>query len=231
MPVNDHNTRPGEMLARVLAATRSLRRRARSGGSMFRVSNSTFVSVTIAVLLRPNAQRANLTNRVEYHGLSFRFEIVKVWELPAEQFLQGGVSLMPLAVLGRPAGGLTRSQALPAQIQTLIDRAQEEAEDELGELLTATVILASIHHEPAAAREVIRHVLNMRELPGYKFILNEGAIYHGHDLILKLGRQQLGDPTEKQVAKLKSIEDLERLDRMVFKVHATKSWDALLRVK
>jgi hypothetical protein len=71
----------------------------------------------------------------------------------------------------------------------------------------------------------------MKELPGYQFILREGAIDHGHDLILKLGRKQIGDPTEKQVAKLKSIEDLERLDRMVMKVYSAKSWDALLRVK
>src|SRR4051794_34758775 len=77
---------------------------------------------SIVVLLRPNTLRANLTDRVEYEELRFRFEIVRVWETPAEEWLAGGVGLMPLAVLGKPPAGRTRTQALPDPVHRMADR-------------------------------------------------------------------------------------------------------------
>jgi hypothetical protein len=46
-----------------------------------------------------------------------------------------------------------------------------------------------------------------------------------------LGRKQIGEPSEKQIAKLKGIESLERLDRIAERVLTAKSWDALLRTQ
>jgi hypothetical protein len=183
-----------------------------------------------AVLLRSNAQRSSLSDRVDYEELSFKFDIVRVWEIPAENLLRAGVGLLPLAVLGKPPAGKTREQALPEQVGRIADRVGHEAKDEVGKLMTATYILASMHVEPAVAREVINHVLNMKELPGYQLILEEGAVEHMRDFILKIGRTQIGEPTEKQVNKLKAIEDLDRLDRIGAKVSTAKSWDSLLRV-
>ena len=183
-----------------------------------------------AVLLRSNAQRASLSDRLDYERLSFRFDVVRMWEVPADDLLRAGVGLLPLAVIGKPPGGTTREQALPDQVEQIVDRVGREAKPEIGKPMTATYILASMHVEPTVAREVINHVLNMKELPGYKLILEEGAIDHMHELILKAGRKKLGEPTEKQVAKLKAIQDLDRLDRIVLKASTAKSWDSLLRV-
>lgn len=58
-----------------------------------------------------------------------------------------------------------------------------------------------------------------------------GAILHTQDLILKLGRAKLGEPTKRQTNRLLLTVDLERLDRIAVKVLTAKSWDALLRVK
>lgn len=185
---------------------------------------------SIAVLLRSKAQRANLSDRVDYEKLSFQFDIVRMWEVPADDLSRAGVGLLPLAVVGKPPGGTTREQALPGQVERIADRAERDAKPEIGKLMTATYILASMHVEPAVAREVINHVLNMKELPGYKLILEEGAIDHMHELILKAGRKKLGEPTEKQAAKLKAIQDLDRLDRIVLEASTAKGWDALLRV-
>ena len=138
---------------------------------------------------------------------------------------------MPLAVLGRPPAGATREQALPGQVGRIADRVEREARPELGKLMTATYILASMYVEPVVAREVINHVLNMKELPGYKLILEEGAIEHTQELILKVGRKQIGKPTEKQIAKLKAIQSLDRLDRIAEKAFTAKSWDGLLRTQ
>ena len=42
---------------------------------------------------------------------------------------------------------------------------------------------------------------------------------------------KLGKPTDKQEAKLKAIQDLERLERIAVKVLTARSWDGLLRVQ
>jgi hypothetical protein len=49
--------------------------------------------------------------------------------------------------------------------------------------------------------------------------------------ILRSGRRQQGEPTDKQAKKLTAIEDLGRLERIADKVHSAKSWNGLLRVQ
>lgn len=192
---------------------------------------------TIVVLLRPNAVGAGPAGGVEYAPVSgqsdlrFRFETVKAWELPAEDILKAGVGFLPLAVLGKPPPGQTRAQALPGVVDVIAERADREAKPVAGKLLTAAFVLATMHTSHAVAREVFRKMLDLRELDGYKAILNEGAVEHTRELILKQGAQRLGEPTEKQKDKLDVIDDLERLDRIALKVLTATSWDALLRVK
>ena len=74
-------------------------------------------------------------------------------------------------------------------------------------------------------------MLDMRELEGYRFIMNEGAVEHMRKLLRKQGEQRFGEPTEKQANKLDVIDDLERLERMSLAAPTTTDWDALLRVK
>jgi hypothetical protein len=184
-----------------------------------------------AVLLRPNAQRANLSDRLEYEGLSFRFKIVKVWEVPAEELLRGGIGLAPLAVLGKPPAGRTREQVLPRYAESIVDRVERDQGPAAKNVLTAMYILAGMHVDKYMVRKIFEKVFAMRESGTYQLILEEGAIEHTQDLILKLGRRQIGDPSEKQVARLKAIQDLDRLDRIAVKVLSAKSWDGLLRTQ
>jgi predicted transposase YdaD len=185
---------------------------------------------TIAVLLRSNAQRASLTDQMRDDDLSFRFQIVRVWELPADDLLKAGVGLLPLAVLGKPPAGTTREQALPTLVDRIAERVEKEAKPDFKKLMTATFILASMHIESNLAREVIDRVLNLKDTPGYQYILKEGAVDFAREMILEQGQALIGEPTEKQAAKLQAIQDLERLRRIARKVLTAKSWDSLLRV-
>ena len=71
----------------------------------------------------------------------------------------------------------------------------------------------------------------MQESGTYQLILEEGAIKHTRELILRLGRKQIGEPTDKHKNKLNAIEDLERLDRIMEKVHTARTGEGLLRVQ
>lgn len=156
---------------------------------------------------------------------------MRVWEHPAERFLESGLGLIPLAVLGKPPGGQTRGQALSKIVERILERVETESRDEVGTLMTATFILAGMHTERKLARTIFEKVIAMRESSTYMLILEEGAIEHTREQILKWGKRAIGAPTDKHVAKLNSIEDIERLDRIAAKAPTAKSWDSLLRVQ
>ncbi len=184
---------------------------------------------SVAVLLRSNAVTATLTDRVEYDGLQFRFELVKVWEQPAELFLNAGVGLLPLAVLARPPAGMTREQALSERVVSVADGIESEKQQAKYDLMLSTFILAGMHVPYDRARAIFNKVLNMRESATYQGILEEGAVAHQRDTLLKLGRAKLGTPTAEQTNKVNAIQDLARLDRLVLRVLKVNTWDELLR--
>lgn len=192
---------------------------------------------SVAVLLRSKAVGGGPTDGVEYapnpgvSELRFRFETVKVWEVPAEDWLKGGVGLLPLAVLGKPPPGLSHAQAFEGIAGQIVERVKDEAKDDVGVILTASTILAAMHVPAAFAKEVFNKMIAMHELEGYKFIMNEGAVLHARKIVRTLGSARFGEPTEQQANKLDVIDDLERLDRLALAVLTATDWDALLRVK
>ena len=66
---------------------------------------------TFVVLLRRSADSAELTGTLqrEFPGeppyLVFRYGVVRLWQLPAETFLSGGLGILPLAPLSAGCGG------------------------------------------------------------------------------------------------------------------------------
>ena len=191
---------------------------------------------SIVVLLRANAVGRS-SDTVEYAPrpdkgeLRFRFETVKAWELPSEEMLNAGIGFLPLAVLGKPPVGQTREQALPATVERIAKRTAGEPQSEADLLLTAAYVLSTMHVAPTVARAIFNRVIGMKDLPGYQLIMEEGAIDHTREIILRLGRKQFGEPDEKQKNKLAAIEDLGRLDRIAVEVLSAKDWDALLRTQ
>ena len=192
---------------------------------------------SVVVLLRPKAAGRDLSDVVEYSspggngGLRFQFQIIRAWELDAEEWLRAGIGLIALAVLGRPPAGLTRLQALPGLAERIVARGQREAPAEVGVIVAASFILSTMHVGAGAARTIFSRLFAMDEIPGVTYLQELGAIRHQRNLITRAARKKLGAPTETQVNKLNVIEDIDRLDRMVLKIASVKSWDGLLRVK
>lgn len=184
---------------------------------------------SVAVLLRPNAQRANLTDRVAYEETRFRFELLKVWERSSEEFMTGGIGLLPLAAIARPPSGQTREEALPRLVGRIVNRVETESPSLAADVILSSYIVAGMHIQKRILQAIFQGVLAMHESVAYDIIMEEGAVAHMHKLILRLGRLKYGKATLEQKNKLNSIEDLERLDRMILRVARVKSWDALMR--
>jgi hypothetical protein len=186
---------------------------------------------SVVVLLRSNATRAGFTDRVAYEGLSFRFDVVRVWELPADDLLNAGVGLMPLAVLGKPPPGTTRETALPGQVARIAARAKAEAGDRAGEVMTSAFILAGMHTEPDLLEAVFKGAGAMYESSAFQVVEKWAKERQTREILLEQGTAKFGAPTEEQAARLEKIDGLPRLKRMAVKLLSVDSWDALLRVR
>lgn len=184
---------------------------------------------SVAVLLRSNAVTAGLSEVVEYAETRFRFRIVRVWETSAEDWLKAGPGLLPLAVLGRSAGGVRRSRSMPDLVGRILQKAKAEAPEDAPTILFSSYLLAGMHTQRNILQAIYREVLAMEDNPAYQIILEDGAVRHQRQFLLGRGTKKFGAPTAEQSATLNAIEDIDRLDRMVDRLPRVKSWDALLQ--
>ena len=85
------------------------------------------------LLLRSQAEHPNMTGRVQYAArpergkMEFRFEVVRLWEIPAERLLRSSLATAPLAVLGKLPETLGLMDGLAAVVRQLAGRLEREA--------------------------------------------------------------------------------------------------------
>lgn len=135
--------------------------------------------ITLALLLRREASAPNLTGLVsdllpngeEY--LRFKYTVVRLWELSADQLLATGLGTTPLALLTDDA-----TNRLPEVVNRFAERAIRESPtvDAGNLLLSCAFILLGLRYDEAIARAVFRGVQRMRESTTYQGILREGRV-------------------------------------------------------
>jgi len=191
--------------------------------------------LTVLLLLRPKADRSDLTRTLRYElwpgrgGLEFHFQVVRLWEVPVETLLAGGLGVAPLALLGKFSEGVAPEEALPSVIERLAQRIQTEAPaEEQGKLLTAAFILSGLRTEREQLNQLFERVFAMRESSGYQIILDEGRADGAHKIIRRLASKRLGSPDETVESTLRAIDDLERLDRIIDRLNDVADWQDLL---
>jgi hypothetical protein len=192
---------------------------------------------SVVVLLRPNANSGRLTNEVRYSvhpsgELAFRFEVVRVWETPAEELLTRGIGLLPLAVLGRMPGGRTRADGIPDVVEQIADEAVRQLPfDRAARLVASALILAGMHLTRDQVRAINRRLPAVIESVTFEVWEEMGREKQLHDTLLALGRAKFGVPTPEQEQSIRGIEDLARLNRMTLAVLKARTWTGLLRTK
>ncbi len=171
---------------------------------------------SIAVLLHPRADRSDLTGTVHYAGrpgrgeLTFRFEIVRVWEVPIAVWLQSGLGTLPLAPLGRLPEGATLEETLPGAIDRLLQRIQAEAPpSEVARLATAFFVLSGLRQPRDRLIPLFHGVAAMMESDTYLYILEQGGAKEAHKILLLLGRKRFGEADANVRIAVEGITDLE----------------------
>jgi predicted transposase YdaD len=191
--------------------------------------------LTALVLLRPKADRSDLTGTIRYElwpgrgGLEFHFQVIRLWEMPVETLLAGGLGVAPLALLGKFPEGVAPAQSLPGVIERLAQRIETEAPPEKqGTLLTASYILTGLRLNSEQARQLFKGVFAMRDSSTYQAILEEGRVEGAQAIILRAGRKRFGLVAETVKPVLQAITDLERLERISDRLNDAADWQDLL---
>jgi len=190
---------------------------------------------SVVILLRPQAAHSNLNGVVSYAtrsgrgSMNFAYEVVRLWERPAEAFLTGALGTTPWAVLGALPEGVPTADALANVAQRLIERIDREAPPDQGrKLLTAAFLLTGLRVRRDVARQLFRGVRKMRDSDTYMAIIDEGKEEQAKEDILFMAGERFGAPDEAISARLASITDLDHLKRIFRRCHKATSWQDLL---
>jgi hypothetical protein len=190
---------------------------------------------TIVVLLRPQAAHANMNGIIRYAprpgrgSMDFTYEVVRLWERPAEELLALDVGVAPLAMLGRLPEDLSLEDGLTAVAQRVVERLMNEAPPERAKkLLTDALLLTGLRVRRDVAARLFRGVRAMEESDTYLMILDQGQEKATREDILVIGEERLGPPEEAVRMQLANITDLKRLKRMLRRSAKAITWQEIL---
>ena len=171
--------------------------------------------------------------RAKRGKMDYQYELMRIWERPAEQLLNADIGALPLAVLGQLPAGVELEAGLSGVIGQVIDRVQREAAPEqLRRLLTSAYLLTGLRVPRETARHLFQGVRGMQDSDTYLAIIDEGRelghIEEARKMILQFGKKSLGIPGEDIRATLAGIADLDRLEYLAERISEVKSWQELL---
>lgn len=188
---------------------------------------------TIALLLRRDAA-GGVTGTVSRAGtdgreyLRFGYTAVRVWELPADQLLAGGLGTTPLALLTDDAAA-----RMTAVAKRFTERAISESPTtaDASLLLSCGYILTGLRYDKALAKSLFDGVQQMKESSTYQAIRSEGrdeGIALGvQRSLLKLLQKRFGTISPEVENRVRAVTDAARLDAALDQVVDIASPDEL----
>jgi predicted transposase YdaD len=196
---------------------------------------------SLLVLLRKKADAANLTGKLGYgeseSRVEFHYRVVRLWEFPVEDVLQGGIASLPLATLCRMPADQPMIDALRTVVQEIDRRLDRETNHAVSvRLMTAAYILTGLRVAKTDLAAIYRGIGLMQESTAYDEAVEEGerrgeargTIRASQRLLFRQGRKQFGIPDASIEAELRTIEDPDRLDRLADAMLSAESWQELL---
>ena len=174
--------------------------------------------------------------------LQFSFDVVRVWPLSADDLLQSGPGIWPLAAITDDAGLrlpdiLSRSTA---RIEADFPKSIEGRE-----LLAAEIVLMGLRHPAELIEQILQGVTRMEESSIYQAILNkgltrgqiegrvegrvEGRAAGLFESILRIGRHRFRtEPPQMLVQRLSTIKEIPTLEALEDRALDATNWDEML---
>ncbi|HEY3790170.1 MAG TPA: hypothetical protein VGL71_15025 [Urbifossiella sp.] len=202
--------------------------------------------VSVVVLFQPTTNPDALTGLVAIRppigrSWDFPFEILRVWEQPAADFLKGSLGVLPLALIGDV------SQAeLPSVVKAMQSRISGQPDRALAaKLWTASYFLMGLRYEPPIIDNLLSGVMQMEESTTYQAVLNrgvqqgvqqgvhlgvqQGAVAEARDLLFLVGGKRLGPPSAAIRDTIAGISEKIRLESILLRTLTAASWEQALQ--
>jgi len=189
---------------------------------------------SVVVLLRPEADSPALTG-TRSQGFPgeepydwFRYQVIRLWQMPVQPLLEGGPAVLPLA----PISAVTEAE-LPGIIKRMEKRLRQPAlRSRARESWAAAFILMGMRYSSALAESLLRGVVTMEESTTYQLIIERGkaagAIEEARRVLVRVGSGRFGPPDRRTVRALEKITDVERLEDLIVQLAQVNSWQELL---
>ena len=210
-----------------------------------------------AVLLRPAANDSELRGELSVRPAigpewSFRYHVIRVWEMPPDVFLNGPIGLIPLAPLAQ-----IREPELPALVEAMRDRIDPQPEPSIrGKLWVAAYLLMGLRYNDAVIDRLLAGVRQMEESTTYQALMRrglqqgiqqgqqlglergqqlglerglvQGSASEARKLLIRAGNQRLGAVPPAINAAIAAIEDTAKLEALFDRVLVATHWDEVL---
>lgn len=176
----------------------------------------------------------------------FTYQVIRVWELPPEVFLEGGSGLLPLA----PVAHVSPAD-VPYVIQQLNKRLESHYKpSEAEQLRTATFVLMGLKYPKEFVEKLMsRNVLELSST--YQALIQEGLdkgmkqglelgleqgleqgfqngeLQEAREMLLRFGRRRLGEANEQTRTFLEGITSVEILESFADRLWDIESWQEL----
>jgi len=190
--------------------------------------------VSLVVLLRRSADGPLMTGVLSDPSFTFRYQIVRIWEIRTDEVLAGPLTLLPFAPITN-----VKRQDLPGVIRRMKERIDEEADEaEKVRVWSTTSLLMGLNYSRSFVQGIFKGVWNMQESSVYQGILADGraqgkaeGLTEGERRsLLRLGTKRLGEPDAETRAALESITSLQRLDELTDRLLDVETWRDLLEI-
>jgi predicted transposase YdaD len=191
---------------------------------------------SVALLLRREANASSLTGEMQWSFPGeppydiFRYQVLRVWQMPLEPLLTGSLGVLPLAPLTDSA-----ATALPQVIARIDERVRREvsSSEEADHLRSAMMLLLGMRYEPTFLQNLFRGVASMIEHTSwYPWAINRGKLAEARNMIKRQGQKRFGTtPDAATLAMLESIEDIERLEELGDRLLDVSNWQELLEAR
>ena len=189
---------------------------------------------TVVVLLRKEAAHPAMSGRVDRTDrrgrkyLAFEYAIVRLWEIPVEEILNG-----PFGVLAAAPLAQVEASDLPGVIRRMGARiAVETPSSDATEIWTSVYVLMGLKYSDQLSKRLLQGVMGMKESATYQAILSEGEakgeLQGIRETILRLASRCFGTPTDNTVAALNQITSIPTLQVLVDRLLEVESWSELL---
>ena len=157
-----------------------------------------------------------------------------MWEQPPESFLNGAISLLPLAILCR----LPEETAIPNALREIIRRIDERLARDANHAEAAWILRAAFNLSKLRVKRTQLHelyegmdVMTDTEMTAYDEMVEELAERErmtARRILLKQGRSRFGDPNPTEEEAVRAIKDIEHLERMADAILKVNNWTELL---